>query len=56
MVKYKIDNEGLWSVVNLLSDINRYEGVYRIDVYGYGYDVTKEDLEDLKEDILDRLE
>lgn len=55
MVKYKIDNEGLWSVVNLLSNINRYEGIYRIDVYGYGYDIDKEDLETLKEDILDRI-
>ena len=55
MVKYKIDNEGLWSVVNLLSNVSRYEGVYRIDVYGYGYDIDKEDLECLKEDILDRI-
>lgn len=55
LVKYKIDNEGLWSVVNLVSDINNYNGIYRVDAYGYGYDITRKDLEDLKEDILDRL-
>ena len=55
MVKYKIDNEGLWSVINLLSDINYYNGIYRIDAYGYGHDIVKEDLETLKEDILDRI-
>lgn len=55
MVKYKIDKEGLWSVINLLSEINNYNGIYRIDVYGYGHDIEKEDLELLKEDILDDL-
>ena len=55
LVKYKIDNEGLWSVVNLLSEISNYDGIYRIDVYGYGHNIDKEDLETLKEDILDRI-
>lgn len=56
MVKYKIDNEGLWSVINLLSGIEHYDGIYRIDAYGYGYDIDKDDLELLKQDILERLE
>ena len=55
LVKYKIDKEGLWSVINLLDDISRYNGIYRIDAYGYGHDINKEDLECLKEDILDRI-
>lgn len=55
LVKYKIDEEGLWSVLNLLDDISNYNGIYRIDAYGYGHDVDKDDLECLKEDILDRI-
>lgn len=55
LVKYKIDEEGLWSVVNLLDDISNYDGIYRIDAYGYGHDIDKDDLETLKEDILDRI-
>lgn len=55
LVKYKIDNEGLWSVINLLSNIKNYDGIYKIDAYGYGYDIDKEDLEILKEEILDNL-
>ena len=55
MVKYKIDKEGLWSVVNLLAGISNYNGIYRIDAYGYGHDIDKDDLECLKEDILDRI-
>ena len=53
MVKYKIEKEGLWSVQNLLSGIDRYEGIYYIDAYGYGHDIDKEDLEYIKEQILD---
>ena len=56
MVKYKIDNEGLWSVQNLLDDIERYNGIYKIDAYGYGHDINKDDLELLKDEILDNLE
>ncbi len=56
MVKYKIDNEGLWSVQNLLSDINNYEGIYKIDAYGYGHDIDIDDLKDLKQNILNMIE
>lgn len=56
MVKYKIDNEGLWSVQNLLMDINNYEGMYKIDAYGYGHDIDIDDLKDLKQNILDMIE
>lgn len=31
-------------------------GIYKIDAYGYGYDVTPSDLEDIKEQILDRID
>lgn len=55
LVKYKIDEEGLWSVINLLDGISNYNGIYRIDAYGYGHDIDKDDLECLKEDILDRI-
>lgn len=53
MVKYKIDNEGLRSVQNLLSDISNYEGIYYVDVYGYGHDVEQEGIESIKCEILD---
>lgn len=56
LIKYKIDKEGLWSVVNLLDDISKYDGIYKIDVYGYGHDIDKEDLEDLKEQIIECIE
>ena len=56
MIKYKIDNEGLWSVQNLLSGIDRYDGIYYIDAYGYGHDIDKEDLECIKQQILDKIE
>lgn len=56
IVKYKIEKEGLWSVQNLLSGIDNYTGIYRIDAYGYGHDIDKSDLEDIKQEILDELE
>lgn len=56
MVSYKIKDEGLWSVQNLLNDIKNYEGYYKIDVYGYGHDVDIDDLKDLKQEILDKID
>ena len=56
IVKHKIDNEGLWSVQNLLEGIERYTGIYKIDAYGYGSDITADDLGLLKDEILDNLE
>ena len=52
MVKYKIDNEGLWSVCNLVSDIDDYTGVYYVDAYGYGHSADKTDTEYIKDEIL----
>ena len=56
LVEYKIKNEGLWSVVNLVNNIDYYEGIYRIDAYGYGYSISKDDLECIKEEILDEID
>lgn len=51
-VEYNLKEFGVWAVRNLLDDIKDECGIYRIDVYGYGHDITKEDLEDIKEEIL----
>lgn len=52
LIKYKLDNEGLWSVQNLLGDIDNYNFIYYVDAYGYGHDVTTDKLKELKQDIL----
>ena len=56
MIKYKIDQEGIWSVNNLLSGIENYDNIYFVDVYGYGRGLTKEDLENLKDEILTEID
>lgn len=53
MVQYKLKNEGIWSIKNLLSDIDDETGVYKVDCYGYGYSVDTDELEELKNNILD---
>ena len=52
-VKYNLKEFGVWAVRNLLNDIKDECGVYKIDAYGYGHDITIKDLEDIKEQILD---
>lgn len=52
-VEYNLKEFGIWAVKNLLDDIKDECGIYKIDVYGYGHDLTIEDLEDIKAQILD---
>lgn len=52
-VEYNLKEFGVWAVRNLLDDIKNENGVYRIDVYGYGHDLTSDNLQDIKEQILD---
>lgn len=52
MVKYKIDREGLWSVCNLLHNIDDYTGIYRVDDYGYGHSIDTTDIKYIKDEIL----
>lgn len=52
-VEYNLKEFGVWAVKNLLDDIKEECGIYKIDVYGYGHDITIEDLEDIKAQILD---
>lgn len=52
-VEYNLKKFGVWAVKNLLDDIKDECGIYKIDVYGYGHDITVEDLKDIKEQILD---
>lgn len=54
-VEYSLKEYGVWAVRNLLDDIKDECGVYRIDAYGYGHDITYEDLKDIKEQILDTI-
>lgn len=57
ILKYMVENQlkewGVWAVRNLLDDIKDNCGIYKIDAYGYGHDITSSDLEDIKEQILD---
>lgn len=52
-VEYNLKEFGVWAVKNLLDDIKDECGIYKIDVYGYGHDITVEDLKDIKAQILD---
>lgn len=54
-VKDNLERFGVWAVKNLLDDIKDECGVYKIDVYSYGHDITSSDLEDIKEQILDTI-
>lgn len=58
-LKYMVENQlkelGVWAVINLLDDIKNECGIYKIDAYGYGHDITSSDLEDIKEQILDTI-
>ena len=51
-VEYNLKKFGVWAVKNLLDDIKDECGIYKIDAYGYGHDITVEDLKDIKEQIL----
>ena len=51
-VEYNLKEHGVWAVRNLLDNIKEECGIYRINAYGYGLDITKGDLEDIKEEIL----
>lgn len=53
MVEHNLKEYGIWAVKNILSGIDNECGIYKIDAYGYGSDVTESDLEDTKQEILD---
>lgn len=55
-VEYNLKEFGVWAVRNLLDDIKNECGIYKIDAYGYGHDITSEDLEEIKEEILNKIE
>ena len=55
-VEYNLKEFGVWAVRNLLDDIKDECGVYRVDAYGYGHDITEEDLKDIKQEILDTID
>lgn len=55
-IEYNLKEYGVWAVRNLLDDIKDENGIYRIDAYGYGHDITTEDLEEIKEEILNKIE
>lgn len=55
-VEYNLKNFGVWAVRNLLDDIKDECGIYKIDAYGYGHDITYDDLKDIKNDILETIE
>lgn len=52
-IEYNLKEFGVWAVRNLLDDIKDECGVYKIDVYGYGHDITDDDLKTIKEQILE---
>lgn len=54
-VKDNLERFGVWAVRNLLADIKEECGIYRIDAYGYGHDITIGDLKDIKGQILDTI-
>ena len=53
--KYELENGGLVRLYYFLGDVNCNNDMFRINVYGNLQEVTKEDLDQLKEDILDRI-
>lgn len=55
-VEYSLENFGIWAVRNLLDDIKDECGIYKIDAYGYGHDITYDDLKDIKNNILETIE
>ena len=54
-IEYNLKEFGVWAVKNLIDDIKDECGIYRVDAYGYGHDITQEDLEEIKEQILDTI-
>ena len=52
-IEYSLKEFGVWAVKNLLSGITGDCGIYKVDAYGYGYDIEKEDLEYIKKQIID---
>lgn len=53
--KYELESGGLVRLYYFLGDVNCNNNMFRIDAYGNLQEVTKEDLDQLKEDILDRI-
>ena len=53
--KYELENGGLVRLYYFLGDANCNNDIFKINGYGNLEDITKDDLEYLKEDILDRL-
>ena len=55
-VEYNLKEFGVWAVRNLLDDIKDECGIYRVDAYGYGHDITSDDLQEIKDEILETIE
>lgn len=55
IAKTEIERGGLLRVYYFLGDANPNNDLFRIDGYGNLTDVSKEDLENLKEEILDNI-
>lgn len=54
-IEYSLKEHGIWAVKNLLDDIENECGIYRIDAYGYGHDITSDDLQEIKDQILETI-
>ena len=53
--KWELENGGLLRLYYFMGDANFNRDLFRIDGYGNLTDVNKEDLDDLKEEILDKI-
>lgn len=56
MIEYQLKQYGIWAVRNLLDGIEEENGIYRIDAYGYGHSIDRDDLDTIKTEILDIIE
>lgn len=54
--KFELESGGLLRLYYFLGTANINRDIFRIDAYGNLEDVTKTDLEDLKQEILDKIE
>ena len=54
--RYELEQGGLIRLYYFLGDANLNNDIFRVDGYGNLQDIHKEDLEDLKQEILERIE
>lgn len=53
--KWELENGGLVRLYYFLGDANCNNDIFRINAYGNLVDITKDDLDDLKQEILDKI-